>query len=120
MTLLHCRQAVGHARVGERSRAERSLARAETTYDRASGRPEAWLAFLTTAELAGLAGAAHQALGRHRRAQELTTSALELLEPRFERNRGPATRDRPTPTRIGSSRLLTADAAHGGRDDRVP
>ncbi|MET7934829.1 hypothetical protein [Streptomyces sp. NPDC005322] len=87
MTLLHCRQAVGHARVRERSRAERSLARAEATYDRASGQPEAWLAFLTPAELAGLAGVAHQALGRHRRAQELTASALDMLEPRFERNR---------------------------------
>ena len=72
MTLLHCRQAVGHARVGERSRAQRSLARAETAYDHASGQPEAWLTFLTTAELAGLAGAAHQALGQHRRAQELS------------------------------------------------
>ncbi|MBA2946339.1 hypothetical protein [Streptomyces himalayensis] len=35
----------------------------------------------------GLAGAAHQALGRHQRAQQLTASALDLLDPRFERNR---------------------------------
>ncbi|MEU2743201.1 hypothetical protein ABZ656_50130 [Streptomyces sp. NPDC007095] len=87
MALLHCRQAVGHARTGERTRAEHSLARAETAYDRAQGQPAAWLSFLTPAEITGLAGAAHQALGRHARAQKLTASALALLEPRFERNR---------------------------------
>ncbi|MBA2946338.1 hypothetical protein [Streptomyces himalayensis] len=41
MALLHCRQAVGHARTGDRTRAERSLARAETVYDRARGEPAA-------------------------------------------------------------------------------
>lgn len=87
MSLLHCRQAVGHARVGERTRAERCLARAESAYDRATGEPPAWLSFLTPAELTGLAGAAHQALGRYGRAQGLTASALDMLEPRFERNR---------------------------------
>ncbi|MER6690356.1 hypothetical protein [Streptomyces minutiscleroticus] len=87
MALLHCRQAVGHARMGDRVRAERSLARAETAYDRRSGQPPAWLSFLTAAELTGLAGAAHQALGRHGRAQDLTVAALDMLEPRFERNR---------------------------------
>ncbi|GAA3099221.1 hypothetical protein ACFQ0X_08185 [Streptomyces rectiviolaceus] len=87
MSLLHCRQAVGHARVGERTRAERSLARAESVYGRTSGEPAAWLSFLTPAELTGLAGAAHQALGRYGRAHELTASALDMLEPRFERNR---------------------------------
>ncbi|MCX4671569.1 hypothetical protein OG453_33605 [Streptomyces sp. NBC_01381] len=87
MSLLHCRQAVGHARVGERTRAERSLARAESAYDRANGEPAVWLSFLTPAELTGLAGAAHQALGRYGQAQELTASALDMLEPRFERNR---------------------------------
>ncbi|MEU0106562.1 hypothetical protein ABZ322_20995 [Streptomyces sp. NPDC006129] len=87
MALLHCRQAVGHARMGDRVRAERSLARAETAYERGKGEPAAWLSFLTPAEITGLAGAAHQALGRHRRAQELTAAALGMLEPRFERNR---------------------------------
>ncbi|MGW3284432.1 hypothetical protein ACWDR3_07305 [Streptomyces sp. NPDC001002] len=87
MALLHCRQAVGHARTGDRTRAQRSLARAETAYERARGQPAAWLSFLTPAELTGLAGAAHQALGQHRRAEQLTASALQMLEPRFERNR---------------------------------
>ncbi|MEU6122798.1 hypothetical protein [Streptomyces sp. NPDC047123] len=87
MSLLHCRQAVGHARVGERTRAERSLARAESAYGRTSGARAPWLSFLTPAELTGLAGAAHQALGRYARAHELTLSALGMLEPRFERNR---------------------------------
>lgn len=87
MALLHCRQAVGHARTGDRTRAERSLARAEAAYDRTRGEPAAWLSFLTPAELVGLAGAAHQALGRHERAQLLTGAALDMLEPRFERNR---------------------------------
>lgn len=86
-TLLHCRQAVGHARLGQRAQAERALSRAETAYETADGVPEPWLSFLTPAEIAGLAGAAHQALGRYRRAQELTETALDLLEPRFERNR---------------------------------
>ncbi|MFI6011415.1 hypothetical protein ACIBAG_21790 [Streptomyces sp. NPDC051243] len=87
MALLHCRQAVGHARTGDRARAQRSLARAETAYERTQGQPAAWLSFLTPAELTGLAGAAHQALGQHRRAEQLTASALQMLEPRFERNR---------------------------------
>ncbi|MCI3277666.1 hypothetical protein [Streptomyces cylindrosporus] len=87
MALLHCRQAVGHARVGERVRAERSLVHAETAYGRAKGEPAAWLSFLTPAELTGLAGAAHQALGKHQRAQELTGAALGMLDSRFERNR---------------------------------
>ncbi|MGW1024175.1 hypothetical protein ACWD4J_10715 [Streptomyces sp. NPDC002577] len=87
MALLHCRQAVGHAHTGDRTRAERSLSRAETAYGRAQGKPAAWLSFLTPAELTGLAGAAHQALGRHARAQQLTAAALGMLEPRFERNR---------------------------------
>jgi tetratricopeptide (TPR) repeat protein len=87
MALLHCRQAIGNGRIGDHARAERSLARAESAYDRAQGEPAAWLSFLTPAELTGLAGAAHQALGKHRRAQELTASALDMLESRFERNR---------------------------------
>ncbi|KPI10141.1 hypothetical protein OK074_3144 [Actinobacteria bacterium OK074] len=87
MTLLHCRQAVGHARTGERGRAQRSLARAESTYERAHGEPAAWLSFLTPAEITGLAGAAHHALGQYGRAAELTADALAMLEPRFERNR---------------------------------
>ncbi len=87
MALLHCRQAVGHARTGDRTRAQRSLARAETAYERTQGHPVAWLSFLTPAELTGLAGAAHLALGQHRRAEQLTTTALQMLEPRFERNR---------------------------------
>ncbi|WP_217166148.1 hypothetical protein [Streptomyces sp. AC512_CC834] len=87
MALLHCRQAVGHARTRERIRAQRSLARAESSFDRAQGEPVAWLTFLTPAEITGLAGAAHHALGQYGRAEELTASALGMLEPRFERNR---------------------------------
>lgn len=87
MALLHCRQAVGHARIGDRVRAERSLARAETSYGRARGEPAAWLSFLTPAEVTGLAGAAYQAMGKHQKAQELTASALGMLQPQFERNR---------------------------------
>ncbi|MFI6658172.1 hypothetical protein ACIBL8_21915 [Streptomyces sp. NPDC050523] len=87
MALLHCRQAVGHARIGDRVRAERSLASAETAYERGRGEPAAWLSFLTPAEITGLAGAAHQALGKYGRAQELTADALDMLDPRFERNR---------------------------------
>lgn len=87
MALLHCRQAVGHARTRERVRAQRSLARAETAFERAQGEPVPWLSFLTPAEITGLAGAAHQALGQYARAAELTTSALGMLAPKFERNR---------------------------------
>ncbi|WP_128428749.1 hypothetical protein [Streptomyces cyaneus] len=87
MALLHCRQAVGHARTGDRTRAQNSLVRAEKAYERTHGRPAAWLSFLTPAELTGLAGAAHHSLGQHRRAEQLTASALQMLEPRFERNR---------------------------------
>ncbi|MEV0982026.1 hypothetical protein [Streptomyces sp. NPDC049915] len=87
MALLHCRQAVGYARTGERARAERSLARAETAYDRAGDEPAPWLSFLTPGEITGLAGAAHQALGKYERAERLTADALTMLEPRFERNR---------------------------------
>lgn len=87
MALLHCRQAVGYARTGERARAERSLSRAESAYDRARDQPAAWLSFLTPAEITGLAAAAHHALGKYERAERLTADALTMLEPRFERNR---------------------------------
>lgn len=87
MALLHCRQAVGYARTGQRVHAERSLSRAEAAYDRTQGQPAAWLTFLTPAELTGLAGAAHLSLGKYDRAEQLTADALTLLEPRFERNR---------------------------------
>lgn len=87
MALLHCRQAAGHARIGDRVQAERALARAESAYDRARGEPDAWLSFLTPAEMTGLAGAVYQTLHRYDRAEELTASALDMLEPRFERNR---------------------------------
>lgn len=87
LAVLHCRQAVGHGRLGDRAGAERSLARAETAFGKANGEAAAWLSFLTAAEVMGLAGAAYQALGQHRRAAELTAASLGMLEPRYERNR---------------------------------
>ncbi len=85
--LLHARLALGYARTGQRSLAERALGRAESAFDRDRGEPDAWLFFFTAAELSGMAGAVCHALGQHRRAAASTGAALELIEPQFERNR---------------------------------
>ncbi|MDK1476150.1 hypothetical protein QNO07_22475 [Streptomyces sp. 549] len=64
------------------------MAAAERVYDRADPVGAAsWLAFLTPAELSGLAALAHQSAGLYGRAEEQAAHTLDLLEGRFTRNR---------------------------------
>ncbi|MCZ0984062.1 twin-arginine translocation signal domain-containing protein [Streptomyces diastatochromogenes] len=88
-SLLHARLAIGQARIGDRSAAARALLGAEKAYDRVDpGQPAAtWLAFLTPAELSGLAAIAHQAMGHYDHAEAATVQALDLLPPTMRRSR---------------------------------
>ncbi|WP_326695790.1 hypothetical protein [Streptomyces sp. NBC_01766] len=87
--LLHSRLAIGHARLGDRPAAARSLFAAETAHDRfdTAVPPPPWLAFLDAAEIAGLGAIAHQAMGRLPEAEIATAQALRLLGPSMHRNR---------------------------------
>ena len=86
--LLHSRLAIGHARTGDPVAAGRSLLAAEQAYDRVSTEPaQPWLAFVSPAELSGLAAIAHQALGQYDRAEAATAQALHLLPASMRRNR---------------------------------
>ncbi|MFE7131933.1 hypothetical protein ACFVIM_13820 [Streptomyces sp. NPDC057638] len=87
-TLLHARLAISHARVADQAAMARSLLTAEQAYDRVTGSPSAsWLTFLTEAEVSGLGAIAHEALGRHDRAERAVVQTLELLPPSMRRNR---------------------------------
>jgi hypothetical protein len=87
--LLHARLAIGQARTADRTGAARSLLAAEQAYDRVNTTASAptWLAFLTEAELSGLAAITHQALGQYDRAEASTVQALQLLPPSMRRSR---------------------------------
>ncbi|MFF0142701.1 twin-arginine translocation signal domain-containing protein, partial [Streptomyces sp. NPDC005227] len=87
--LLHARLAIGQARTSDRTGAARSLLAAEQAYDRVNTAATAptWLAFLSPAELSGLAAITHQALGQYDRAEASTAQALELLPPSMRRSR---------------------------------
>jgi tetratricopeptide (TPR) repeat protein len=86
--LLHARLAIGQARTTDRTGAARSLLAAEQAYDRVNptAPAPAWLAFLSPAELSGLAAITHQALGQYDRAEASTAQALELLPPSMRRS----------------------------------
>ncbi|MGX8907981.1 tetratricopeptide repeat protein [Streptomyces netropsis] len=88
-TLLHARLADCLGATGDPSGMGRHLAAAERAYDRAdtTTAPPSWLAFITPAEISGLAAIAHQSAGSYDRAELLTTQTIELLAPQFTRNR---------------------------------
>ncbi|NUL06336.1 transcriptional regulator [Streptomyces lunaelactis] len=86
--LLHARLADCLAQTGDPAGMGRQLAAAERTYDRADPVGAAsWLAFITPAELSGLAAIAHRSAGMYARAEQQTAHTLDLLERRFTRNR---------------------------------
>ena len=86
--LLHARLAIGQARSGDHPGAGRSLHAAERSYDKVTAEPAPpWLAFLTPAELSGLAAIALGAMGAYDRAEDTTVQALDLLGPGMRRNR---------------------------------
>lgn len=87
-SLLHARLADCLAQTGDPQGMGRHLAAAERSYDRANtdGAPS-WLAFLTPAELSGLAAIAHESAGQYVRAERQAAQTLDLLEDRFTRNR---------------------------------
>jgi tetratricopeptide (TPR) repeat protein len=86
--LLYARLAIGQAHTGDRTGVDRSLIATERAYDRVGAdAPPPWLAVVAEAELSGLMGIAHQALGQYARAEQATVQALELMEPSLRRNR---------------------------------
>lgn len=86
--LLHARLAIGQARTADPRGAARSILAAQQAFDRVTAdQADAWLAFLTAAELSGLAAIAHQALGRYDHAEAATADALDLLAPAMRRSR---------------------------------
>lgn len=87
--LLHARLAIGQARTADRAGAARSLAAAERAYDHVDTAAPAptWLAFLSPAELSGLAAITHQALGQYDRAEAATAQALHLMPASMRRSR---------------------------------
>ncbi|GAB2606439.1 hypothetical protein GCM10027168_44140 [Streptomyces capparidis] len=88
--LMHARLADCSAALGQPAAMGRHLAAAERAYDRGERTANAtpsWMAFLTPAELSGLAAIAHAAAGQYGRAEALTEQALGLLGPQFARNR---------------------------------
>ncbi len=85
--LLYSRVALGHACQGEAGRASRALVLAETTFDKATNDPPAWLAFCGPAEILGQASLTHQHLGHLDYAEKLQCQALALLPTAFQRNR---------------------------------
>ncbi|MER5757694.1 transcriptional regulator [Streptomyces sp. NPDC002082] len=87
--LLHARLAIGQAHTADRNGAARSLLAAEQAYDRVTpGIPaQAWLGFLSPAELSGLAALTHQALGQYDHAEAATIQALKLLPAPMRRQR---------------------------------
>jgi tetratricopeptide (TPR) repeat protein len=105
--LLWARLATGQAHTGERIAASRSLVAAERALDGAGDdRPPQWLAVVDQAEISGLAGAAHQAMGKYDMAEATTTQALDLMSPMLRRNRAYYT-----------VQLAELQFAHGRRDE---
>jgi tetratricopeptide (TPR) repeat protein len=87
-SLLHARLADCLAQTHDAKGMGRHLAAAERAYDRADAvNAPSWLAFLTPAELSGLAALAHQSAGLYAEAEEQTARTLHLLDDRFTRNR---------------------------------
>lgn len=86
--LLHARVALGHAEMGERGLADRSLGRASEALSRARGtEPPLWLTFFTPAELSGLGAITELHLGRYSSAINRTQETLDLLPKGHKRNR---------------------------------
>lgn len=86
--LLHARVALGHAEMGERGLADRSLGRAAEALSKARGtEPPVWLTFFTPAELSGLGAIAELHLGRYSSAVNRTQETLALLPQGHKRNR---------------------------------
>ncbi len=86
--LLHARVALGHAEMGERGLAERSLGRASEALSQAEGtEAPLWLTFFTPAELSGLSAITELHLGRYSSAIHRTNDTLDLLPEGHKRNR---------------------------------
>ena len=94
-SLLHTRTAVGHAYLGERQAALRSLGWAEEALDKASPqepRPS-WVAFYGEGELSALTALVRQRLGDYPEAEAASHQALATIPERFRRNRVMVTTD---------------------------
>ncbi|MEV7214097.1 hypothetical protein AB0O31_13510 [Kitasatospora cineracea] len=86
--LLHGRLALGYSAAGQGTQCGTALARAETALDRIGDDPAAaWLAFVGPGEVMGAAAMAHMGLGQADRAAHQEEQGMQLLDPRFRRNR---------------------------------
>lgn len=86
--LMHARVALGHAEMGEKGLADRSLGRASEALSRARGsEPPLWLTFFTPAELSGLGAITELHLGRYSSAINRTQETLAVLPKEHKRNR---------------------------------
>ncbi|MFD5412794.1 tetratricopeptide repeat protein [Streptomyces nojiriensis] len=88
-SLAHARTAVGHASLGDRQAALRSLGYAGEALAKADlnePRPT-WIAFYGPAELSSLRAICHDLLGLHAESETASHHALAVIDPRFRRNR---------------------------------
>ncbi|WP_308346494.1 hypothetical protein [Streptomyces sp. ISL-66] len=88
-SLAHARTAIGHAALGDRQAALRSLGYAGDALTKTSADEErpSWIAFYGPAELQSLTAIAQDLLGRHAESEAASYQALTALPPRFRRNR---------------------------------
>ncbi|MFJ9829371.1 XRE family transcriptional regulator [Streptomyces sp. NPDC101160] len=88
-SLAHARTAIGHAALGDRQAALRSLGYAGDALTKtASDEPRpSWIAFYGPAELQSLTAIAQDLLGRHAESEGASHQALAMLHPHFRRNR---------------------------------
>lgn len=94
-SLAHARTAIGHAYLGERQVALRSLGWAEEALDKASPqepRPS-WVAFYGEGELSALTAIVRRCVGDYAEAEAASHQALAAIPERFRRNRAMVTTD---------------------------
>ncbi|MGW0712546.1 hypothetical protein ACWD4G_42565 [Streptomyces sp. NPDC002643] len=92
-SLAHARAAVGHATIGDRNAALRSLGYAENTLSKAApdqARPS-WIAFYGPSELSALTAIVRDRVGNYAQAEAASHRALASIPRQFHRNRALAT-----------------------------
>jgi hypothetical protein len=91
-SLAHARTAVGHAALGDRQAALRSVGRAQEALPKTAEAPRpGWADFYGPAELMSLTSVVQNRLGMFAQAEASSYRALAALPERFRRNRGLAT-----------------------------
>ncbi len=105
-SLAHARTAVGHANLGDRQAALRSLGHAEECLDKAAGRPDplpSWIAFYGQAELLAMTAIVRDRTGDAAGSEAASHQALAAIPQQFRRNRALVT------TRLAMAQLHRRD-----------